>query len=143
MEAKTKQTLVGGIVKKRNQPDSEEQPEVTFGESLIGKQNITMARKCNNVSLDLEIDPIPLPRPLSHIEYYARSLSGYPEDSNLSEEIYPNIDINKLDRLSDYMAVLYVVVFHTLQSYENPSMYEGEDLDMLRQHWLVAKNKIK
>ena len=41
------------------------------------------------------------------------------------------------------MAVLYVVVFHTLQSYENPSMYEGEDLDMLRQHWLVAKNKIK
>ena len=96
MEAKTKQTLVGGIVKKRNQPDNEEQPEVTFGESLIGKQNITMARKCNNVSLDLEIDPIPLPLPLTHIEYYARSLSGYPEDSSLSEEIFPNIDINKL-----------------------------------------------
>ena len=51
---------------------------MTFGESLIGKQNNSMARKCNNVSLDLEIDPIPLPPALTRIEYYERALSRYP-----------------------------------------------------------------
>ena len=142
MEAKTKQTLVGGIVKKRIQLDNEDHQEVTFGESLIGKQKNTMARKCNNVSLDLEIDPYPLPPPLTRIEYYERGLSGFPEDSSLSEEMFPNIDVYKLDRHSDYMAVLYVVVFHTIQSFDNPSLYDSNDLDRLRQHWIITKNRI-
>ena len=43
------------------------------------------------------------------------------------------------------MAVLYVVVFHTIQSKDHPSSdeKEGSDLCRLRRHLLKTKNKIK